>query len=68
MGGGGEDGEDESRDSGRSLACREDPRDVRPGRHADFVRTVDIAPTLADIAGTKPLEKLDGVVLRAARP
>jgi arylsulfatase A-like enzyme len=37
-----------------------------PGRYAEFVRTVDLAPTLAEIAGVKPSEKLDGVVLRRA--
>jgi hypothetical protein len=37
-----------------------------PGRYPEFVRTVDIAPTLAEIAGVKPSEKLDGVVLRRA--
>jgi hypothetical protein len=37
-----------------------------PGRYAEFVRTVDLAPTLAQIAGVKPSEKLDGVVLRRA--
>lgn len=41
---------------------------VRPGRIADFVRTVDIAPTLAEIAGVRPTERLDGVPLRAAIP
>lgn len=39
---------------------------VKPGRTNDFVRTVDIAPTLAVIAGVKPSEKLDGVVLKKA--
>ena len=37
-----------------------------PGRYAEFVRTVDLAPTLAQIAGVKPGEKIDGVVLRHA--
>ncbi len=37
-----------------------------PGRYNEFVRTVDIAPTLAQLLGVKPLEKLDGVVLRRA--
>jgi predicted AlkP superfamily pyrophosphatase or phosphodiesterase len=37
-----------------------------PGRYTEFVRTVDLAPTLAAIAGVKPSEKLDGVVLRRA--
>ena len=39
---------------------------VRPGRFAGFVRVVDMAPTLAELAGVKPLEKLDGHVLRQA--
>ncbi|HEX2601606.1 MAG TPA: alkaline phosphatase family protein [Gemmatimonadaceae bacterium] len=37
-----------------------------PGRYTEFVRTVDLAPTLAAIAGVKPDEKIDGVVLRRA--
>jgi predicted AlkP superfamily pyrophosphatase or phosphodiesterase len=32
-------------------------------RRSEFVRTVDIAPTLAALLGIKPLEKLDGVPL-----
>ncbi|HMG70077.1 MAG TPA: alkaline phosphatase family protein [Gemmatimonadaceae bacterium] len=36
------------------------------GRYPEFVRTVDLAPTLAEIARVKPSEKLDGVVLRRA--
>lgn len=39
---------------------------VAPGRYAGFVRTVDIAPTLAQLLGVKPLESLDGVVLTKA--
>jgi predicted AlkP superfamily pyrophosphatase or phosphodiesterase len=39
---------------------------VKPGRHDEFVRTVDIAPTLAAIAGVTPTERLDGVVLKDA--
>ncbi|MEP6549657.1 MAG: alkaline phosphatase family protein [Gemmatimonadales bacterium] len=38
----------------------------RAGRYPEFVRTVDLAPTLAAIAGVKPTERIDGVVLRRA--
>ena len=37
-----------------------------PGRYTQFVRTVDLALTLAEIARVKPSERLDGVVLRQA--
>jgi predicted AlkP superfamily pyrophosphatase or phosphodiesterase len=37
-----------------------------PGRYAEFVRTVDLAPTMAEIAGVKTSEKIDGVALRRA--
>jgi predicted AlkP superfamily pyrophosphatase or phosphodiesterase len=37
-----------------------------PGRYPEFVRTVDLAPTLAAIAGVKPAERIDGVALRRA--
>ncbi|MFL5606209.1 MAG: alkaline phosphatase family protein [Gemmatimonadaceae bacterium] len=36
---------------------------VRRGRYDAFVRTVDLAPTLAALAGVKPTERVDGVVL-----
>jgi predicted AlkP superfamily pyrophosphatase or phosphodiesterase len=38
----------------------------KPGRYTGFVRTVDMAPTLAQVLGVKPTEKLDGVSLTAA--
>lgn len=41
-------------------------RAFRPGRHDGFVRTVDLAPTLAAALGLRVPEGLDGVVLRAA--
>jgi len=37
--------------------------EFKPGKYSEFVRTVDIAPTLAAAVGVKPSEKLDGVVL-----
>ena len=37
-----------------------------PGKYSEFVRTVDLAPTLAEIAGVKPGERIDGIVLRRA--
>jgi len=39
---------------------------VRQGVHGEFVRTVDLAPTLAALGGVKPTERLDGVVLSGA--
>ena len=39
---------------------------VKPGRYTQFARTVDMAPTLARIAGVPPTEKLDGVPLTQA--
>jgi arylsulfatase A-like enzyme len=37
-----------------------------PGKFDARARVVDMAPTLADVLGITPLEKLDGVVLRPA--
>lgn len=39
---------------------------IQPGKHTEFVRTVDIAPTLAALVGVKPAEPLDGVPLLSA--
>jgi predicted AlkP superfamily pyrophosphatase or phosphodiesterase len=38
----------------------------KPGKYDEFVRVVDMAPTLATVLRTAPLEKLDGHVLRSA--
>jgi arylsulfatase A-like enzyme len=37
----------------------------RRGVRKESARVVDIAPTLADVVGVLPAERLDGVVLRA---
>ena len=39
---------------------------IRPGRHDDVVRVVDIAPTLATLLSVRPMERLDGRVLTRA--
>ena len=39
---------------------------IAPGRRNDAARVVDIAPTLANVLGVKPLERLDGVALKPA--
>ncbi|MGH7652697.1 MAG: alkaline phosphatase family protein [Gemmatimonadaceae bacterium] len=39
---------------------------VMPGRYTQFVRVVDMAPTLAALVHVTPLEKLDGHVLKNA--
>lgn len=39
---------------------------VKPGRYSEYARVVDIGPTLAAIIGVRPLERLDGHVLRSA--
>ncbi len=38
----------------------------RAGRYPEFVRTVDLAPTVAAAVNAKPLERLDGIVLKRA--
>jgi arylsulfatase A-like enzyme len=38
----------------------------RAGRHAERALVVDIAPTLAHVAGVPPTERVDGRVLRQA--
>ena len=38
----------------------------KPGRYSEFVRTVDLAATLAAVAGVRPTERIDGVALRRA--
>ena len=37
---------------------------IKAAKYDGFVRTVDIAPTLAQLLGIKPLEKLDGAPLK----
>ena len=40
----------------------------RPGRHDEYARVVDMAPTLAAVLGVRPTEPLDGrVLVRALR-
>ncbi len=36
---------------------------IVPGQHSQFVRTVDIAPTLAQLIGVRVGERIDGVPL-----
>jgi arylsulfatase A-like enzyme len=38
----------------------------KAGKYDEFARVVDMAPTLAAVLNTRPLEKLDGHVLRSA--
>jgi predicted AlkP superfamily pyrophosphatase or phosphodiesterase len=38
----------------------------KPGRYDEFARVVDMAPTLAQVIGVAPLERLDGRVLTHA--
>jgi arylsulfatase A-like enzyme len=39
---------------------------VKPGRYTMPVRTVDVAPTLAELAQVSPFERIDGMVLTPA--
>ena len=39
---------------------------VKPGKYPDVVRVVDMAPTLAELVGVRPLQALDGHALRQA--
>jgi predicted AlkP superfamily pyrophosphatase or phosphodiesterase len=39
---------------------------VRPGTYDEFARVVDLAPTLAELVGVRPMERVDGRVLRSA--
>ena len=38
----------------------------KPGRYAERVKVVDMAPTLARVAGVKPMQTIDGRVITAA--
>ncbi|HST07378.1 MAG TPA: alkaline phosphatase family protein [Gemmatimonadaceae bacterium] len=39
---------------------------IKPGHYTEFARVVDMAPTLAAIAGVRPTEPIDGHVLKNA--
>jgi predicted AlkP superfamily pyrophosphatase or phosphodiesterase len=39
---------------------------VNPGSYDEMARVVDLAPTLAELVGVRPMERLDGRVLRSA--
>jgi predicted AlkP superfamily pyrophosphatase or phosphodiesterase len=41
-------------------------RPFKPGKYDEFARVVDMAPTLAAVLDTRPLERLDGHVLRSS--
>lgn len=38
----------------------------KPGKYGGFVRVVDMAPTLAEVLGVRPIERLDGHALTQA--
>ena len=40
---------------------------VKPGRHSEFVRTVDIGPTIGDLVGVQATERVDGRMLNSVR-
>jgi arylsulfatase A-like enzyme len=39
---------------------------IRPGRYADYVETIDVAPTLAHLLNIRPPSASEGRVLKAA--
>ncbi|MEP7346697.1 MAG: alkaline phosphatase family protein [Gemmatimonadaceae bacterium] len=39
---------------------------IKAGNYSNRARVVDLAPTLAELAGVRPMERLDGQVLRVA--
>lgn len=41
---------------------------IKPGRYNQPIRSVDVAPTLAEIVGVEPIEPIDGKVLRMILP
>ena len=41
-------------------------RPFKPGKYDEFARVVDMAPTLAAVLGARPLERVDGHVLRSS--
>ena len=50
----------------RTCPCSSTAPPFKPGKYDEFARVVDMAPTLAAVLNTPPLEKLDGHVLRSA--
>jgi len=41
---------------------------IKPGRYTQPIRSVDVAPTLAEIVGVPPTEPIDGKPLRMILP